>query len=267
MYEDTAKELLMYEPHISMGIMDCSGKGSKTCTKLRMPRMPWFKLFKQGQMDQDYYQSRNKKSIVKFMRNFLGPPIKKLRSMSDVEDYLEEEEGSVLAFFNKKETDMKETYNKAAKDLREIGLYFGYVTNSSIRAVYKQYDNKIILIRAKLLDSIYEDKIAVYTDPLDPVTLHRWLIKQQRGLMSFRTHTNEFLFTHPLTVIYTPVILDQEYAPEATRNTLKVSILILPVNRGSLFCSLFYVCSCVFGEKALKQLKQFKPCKMLFGST
>ena len=226
-YEDTAKDLIMYEPHISMGLMDCSGEGSRTCSKLRIPRMPWFKLFKQGQMDQDYYQSKNKKSMIKFMRNFFGSPIKKLRSVADVEDYLQEEEGSVIAFFNKKETELKEVYTKVAQDLREIGLYFGYVTNATTRVQYKQYDNQIIVVRSKLLDSRHEDRIAVYNDPLDQVTLHNWMIKQQLGLMSFRTRDNEFLFKHPLTVIYINVILDFEYAPQATINTLKMRELFM----------------------------------------
>ena len=78
-------------------------------------------------MDQDYMQARNKKSILKFMRNFFGSPIKKLRSAADVEDYLQEEEGSVVAFFDKENKDLKETYRKVAKDLREIGEQFPWV--------------------------------------------------------------------------------------------------------------------------------------------
>ena len=118
-------------------------------------------------MDQDYMQARNKKSILKFMRNFFGSPIKKLSSVADVEDYLQEEEGSVVAFFDKENKDIKETYRKVAKDLREIGeqffpcvtffesptvlkplfcylgLYFGYATNSSTRVQYQQWDNQV----------------------------------------------------------------------------------------------------------------------------
>ena len=212
----------MYEPHISMGLMDCSGAGSRTCSRLRVPRLPWFKLFKQGQMDQDYYQSRNKKSIIKFMRNFFGSPIKKLRAVSDVEDYLQEEEGSVVAFFDAKDKDFKEVYRKVATDLHDLGLYFGYVTNSSTIVQYKQYDQKIILIRADMLNSKFEDKIAVYDGEMEQVALHNWIIKEQLGLMSFRTDDNSFLFKFPLTVLYINVILDVEYAPQATANTLLI---------------------------------------------
>ena len=77
-------------------------------------------------------------------------------SVEDVEDYLEEEEGSVIAFFDKTENKIKDVYKKCAKDLREIGLYFGYVTNETTRLQYPQYDNKIILVRSKLLNSQYE---------------------------------------------------------------------------------------------------------------
>ena len=33
-YMDTGNELLEWEPHISMGIMDCSGEGVMTCNKV-----------------------------------------------------------------------------------------------------------------------------------------------------------------------------------------------------------------------------------------
>ena len=59
--------------------------------QLRVPRLPWFKLFKQGQDDQDYDRARRKSSIIKFMRNFFGSPIKKLRTAAEVEDYITEE--------------------------------------------------------------------------------------------------------------------------------------------------------------------------------
>ena len=35
-YHDTADTLLKWEPHISMGIMDCSQKGLRTCNKVVM---------------------------------------------------------------------------------------------------------------------------------------------------------------------------------------------------------------------------------------
>ena len=41
--------------------------------------------------------------------------------------------------------------------------------------------------------------------------------------MGFRDQESEHLFSHPLTVVYYPVILDTEFAPQATANTLKVS--------------------------------------------
>ena len=47
-YVETGQELLKNDPHISMGMMDCSREGSKTCSRYRVPRLPWFKLFKQG---------------------------------------------------------------------------------------------------------------------------------------------------------------------------------------------------------------------------
>ena len=38
------------------GLLDCSGEGIMTCNKFRVGRLPWFKLFKHGQADQDYLQ-------------------------------------------------------------------------------------------------------------------------------------------------------------------------------------------------------------------
>ena len=226
---DTAGDLLMWEPHISTGLMDCSGAGIRTCNKLRIPRLPWLKLFKQGQDDRDYGLAKKKSSMIKFMRNFYGSPAKKLRSMEEIKDYLAEEEGSVLSFFDKSNSKMKSIYNEVAKELRSLNFYFGYVTDSSLREVYSQYDSKIVYIRAKLLNSIHEEKVAIYQDSLEATSVQRWLIKQQQGLMSFRHSGNEYLFPSPLAVIYFPVILDWDNAEQATINTLGIRESLMAV--------------------------------------
>ena len=184
--------------------------------------MPIEWSLKQGQDDQDYVQARRKSSIVKFMRNFFGSAAKKLRTIEEVEDYFHEEEGSVIAFFDKEDTLMKELYSAVASELRSIGFYFGFVTKSHLRQQYPDYDNKIVHIRASILDSSHEDKISVFDAELNVTNVHRWLIKKQQGLMGFRTNNNQYLFRSPLVVIYIPLILDLEYAPHATLNTLAI---------------------------------------------
>ena len=47
--------LLIFDVDVS-GLLDCSGEGKITCNKFRVGRLPWFKLFKHGQDDQDYLQ-------------------------------------------------------------------------------------------------------------------------------------------------------------------------------------------------------------------
>ena len=37
------------------------------------------------------------------------------------------------------------------------------------------------------------------------------------------------MFSHPLTVVYIPVILDMEYAAQATVNTLRVSSYLVDI--------------------------------------
>merc|ERR1712106_738326 len=64
---------------------------------------------------------------------------------------------------------------------------------------------------------------------MEQVALHNWMIKEQLGLMSFRNRDNEFLYKHPLTVIFINVILDYEYAPQATINTLHMRELFMRV--------------------------------------
>ena len=156
------------------------------------------------------------------MRNFFGSPAKKLRSFADIEDYLHEEEGSAIAFFDKENENMKKVYDEVAAELRTIGFYFGYVTDPKLRSEYPQYDKKILYIRADLLNSVYEDKISIYQENLNTSSLQRWMIKEQQGLMGFRTSNNDYLFQNPLVVVYIPLILDFEYAAQATINTLRI---------------------------------------------
>ena len=133
---------------------------------------------------------------MKFMRNFFGDPAKILRTTSDVEvkqddfffnnvilwqDYLEEEEGSVIGFIDNKNEELMRVYTKVAEELRDLGLYFGWfhidwlmvefdnknsntglVTKPALRLNYSKFDGKIVFIRSRLLDSVYEDRVAIY---------------------------------------------------------------------------------------------------------
>ena len=66
--------------------------------------------------------------------------------------------------------------------------------------------------------------------------------------MGFRSRHNEFLFSDPLVVIYFPLIIDLEYAPQATINTLKIRENLMRVAKN-------------FSEKtdfAISDKKQFK---------
>ena len=136
------------------------------------------------------------------MRNFFGSPIKKLRTVDDVEDYLHEVEGSVIGFFGPRDKDLKDVYRKTAKYVRELGLYFGYVTDPGLLAEYGRYAGKIVQVRPHVLRSGWEEGEVVYSGEVDNTSLHQWVIKEWLGTMAIRNSRNDFLFRHPLVVIY-----------------------------------------------------------------
>ena len=47
---------------------------------------------------------------------------------------------------------------------------------------YQQFSEKIVVVRSKILDSLYEENMAVYQeDVVEFGALQKWIIKEQRG--------------------------------------------------------------------------------------
>lgn len=107
---------------------------------------PTLKIFKNGEVSQDYNGPREAQGIVKYMRAQVGPASKDLVSLESYEAYMKVQENTIVGFFEK-ETDLKGVFTKYSDQQREK-LRFGHTSNPG---VLEKVGEKYVLIIQNLI--------------------------------------------------------------------------------------------------------------------
>lgn len=114
-----AAELLKYDdPPVGLAKVDCTEGGKDTCSKFGVSGYPTLKIFKGGEVSQDYNGPREAQGIVKYMRAQVGPSSKEIKTVADFEKYLSGKETTIFGFFEK-DSNLKKTFTKFADKNRE----------------------------------------------------------------------------------------------------------------------------------------------------
>ncbi|GBO99244.1 Protein disulfide-isomerase A3 [Eumeta japonica] len=187
------------DPPVTLAKVDCTDAGKSTCEKFSVSGYPTLKIFRKGELSQEYNGPRESNGIVKYMRAQVGPSSKELRTAEDFEAFIGKDDVVVVGFFEK-ETDLKAHFLKTADSMREQ-MTFAHSTSNAVldKAGYK---DSVVLYRPKRLQNKFEDSVVVYKGDPETYSLKAFIKENYHGLVGIRQKDNAQEFTNPLIVAY-----------------------------------------------------------------
>lgn len=177
--------------------VDCTEAGKETCSKFSVSGYPTLKIFRGGEMSQEYNGPREAAGIAKYMKAQVGPSSKELESVADLDKFLNNNDVGVIGFFEK-ESDLKGNFLKLASKLRER-VRFAHTSNKDILKKYSVSDN-VILFRPKHLHNKFEDNHVKYDG--EGESMQDFIDSEYHGLVGHRRSDNHNEFKQPLIVAY-----------------------------------------------------------------
>ncbi|GAB0094644.1 Protein disulfide-isomerase [Sergentomyia squamirostris] len=197
-YAKAAELLRDDDPPIALAKIDCTEAGKETCSKFSVSGYPTLKIFRNGEVSQEYNGPREAAGIVKYMRAQVGPSSKDLLTVDALETFLAVPEAAIVGLF-KKESDLKGVFLKYADKMREK-LRFGHSSAADVLAKYSETD-AILLFRASNLHNKFEENFLKFDgDDVDELT--KFVKKNLHGLVGHRTRDSVPEFSNPLVVAY-----------------------------------------------------------------
>ncbi|KAI1715090.1 thioredoxin domain-containing protein [Ditylenchus destructor] len=198
-YEKAATKLKSNDPPIALVKVDCTSEKA-TCDKFGVSGFPTLKIFRHGQATQDYDGPRDAEGIVKYMRGQAGPSAKELKSLSDFEKFVDNDDVSVVGFFES-ESKLKDSFHKVA-DTERDRYRFAYTSDKSTLEKTGHSDDIVVYVPKKLHNK-FEPNEFKYDGNYDTDKIKNFLIHETTGLAGVRTPGNIFQFgMRPLFVVY-----------------------------------------------------------------
>ncbi|CAF4356101.1 unnamed protein product, partial [Adineta steineri] len=128
--------------------VDCTVE-TKVCGKYGVSGYPTLKIFKNGEVSEDYNGPREADGIVSTMRSKAGPSYRVLESLADYEKFLEHNDHSIIGYFDSDSHTLKNDLVKVADQLSEK-FRFAYTTAKDVLEKVGQ-TNKILVHQPKRL--------------------------------------------------------------------------------------------------------------------
>lgn len=197
-YAKAAELLRGEDPAIALAKVDCTEGGKDTCNKFSVSGYPTLKIFKNGEVSQEYNGPREANGIAKYMKSIVGPASKDLLTLKDFEAFLKVQETSVVGFFQK-ESDLKGVFLKYADSQRER-LRFGHSTAKEVLDKQGETD-AIYLFRAKQFANKFEPDFVKFEGKTKE-ELSDFVKENFHGFCGVRTRDSVNDFKNPLVVVY-----------------------------------------------------------------
>ncbi|KAJ8955403.1 hypothetical protein NQ318_003501 [Aromia moschata] len=199
-YAKAAEDLIRNDPPVGLVKVDCTEAGKETCNKYSVSGYPTLKIFRNGELSQDYNGPREAAGIVKYMKAQVGPSSKELKTAECLEKFLAAEKESAVVGFFEKESDLKAAFLKIADRLREK-VRFAHTSFKELLDKEKVKD-AIILFRPVHLHNKFEEKSIRYHGKADADEINEFITKQFHGLVGHRKPDNKQEFQNPLVIAF-----------------------------------------------------------------
>lgn len=186
-FERAATLLKANDPPVALAKVDCTEGGKDTCGRFQVSGYPTVKIFRNGEVSQDYNGPREANGIVKYMKAQVGPASKEVKNEAELKALLEKPEVVVINY-DKSNDDV---FQKVANSLRET-VAFGHMDS----------DKGLVLHRPKHLQSKFEPSELKYDGKMDKDSITTWIKANYHGLVGHRTPDNAREFKEPLVNVY-----------------------------------------------------------------
>lgn len=180
------------DPPVQLAKVDCTEAGKDTCGRFEVRGYPTLKIFRNGELSQDYNGPREVNGIVKYMKAQVGPASKEVKTEDELKALLAKPEVVVVSYLT--DDKEKETFAKVASKMRE-NVAFGHYTGSTKESGIKLY-------RPAHLKTKMEDAVVDYDGTVDKDFIEKWVKANYHGLVGHRTLDNAADFKEPLAVAY-----------------------------------------------------------------
>ncbi|KAL5004683.1 hypothetical protein ScPMuIL_018139 [Solemya velum] len=198
-YERAATQLASNDPPVPLVKVDCTAE-KDVCSKYGVSGYPTLKIFRNGELSEDYNGPREAAGIVKHMQSRAGPSSKELTSVEETEKVLSKKEYVVIGFFKSADSDLAKTYQKVA-DSMSSDMRFAHTTDEAVRQKYG-YEDTIVLFQPEHLKSKFEESRVEYKGDDVIHKIKSFITDNSLGLCAHRTPDNADKFKTPLVVAY-----------------------------------------------------------------
>jgi len=199
-YEKAATALLNADPAVPIAKVDCTAN-TEVCGKYGVSGYPTLKIFRNGEVAEDYNGPRDADGIIKVMKTKSGPASKVLDSVETAEKFLARPEAGFVGFFSDAEGALAKAFSSAASALSEK-YRFAHSNDADVNKKYG-YDNQVVLFYPSTMHSKFEDKQKVYDGDVNLQALKSFVTANVFGLCGHRTGGNAAEFDKkPLVVVY-----------------------------------------------------------------
>jgi len=200
-FEKAAGDLLANDPPVTLAKVDCTEGGKDTCGRFEVRGYPTLKIFRGGELSNDYNGPREAAGIAKYMKAQVGPASQELTEAGMAEAMLAQFPDVVVMGLGPADSKLQATFQKVAAKMRE-DVKFAHSSAADVLAKLG-HEDAVVLYRPKNLQNKFEDSSVVYSgDATDKTALGNWITANYHGLCGVRTTDNVKDFKNPLVVAY-----------------------------------------------------------------
>jgi len=181
-FDRASKDLLANDPPVNLAKIDCTEVGKDTCNRFEVRGYPTLKIFRGGELSQDYNGPRDASGIVKFMKSQVGPASKELSTDDDLTKTLGKTK-EVIVVANLEDASEMEAFQKVASKMRETNAFAHSAAATDVRKA------GIWLHRPKHLHNKFEESSVKFEGEIKS-GLEAWIKANYHGLAGHRTLDN-----------------------------------------------------------------------------
>lgn len=200
-YETAATALKKNDPPVPLIKVDCTEAGKETCGKYGVSGYPTLKIFRGGEMTQDYDGGRTADDIISYMKKNAGPSSVTLKDVDHLNKKLNDAEDVVIIGFFSEENDMFNNFMKVA-DQKRTDYNFAHSISGEINTA-AGHNDEIVVYRPKHLKSKFEEPKEVFSNKNGKTDEIKSFIDEKHiGLVGQMTPSKEQFFKRPLVSVY-----------------------------------------------------------------